>query len=126
MCECSLSLLLFFFVLHFPLKIGSQDCELSVQTCKDEGIAVDTVDLLLWDGTSPPLSSNITINLIMTHLTRASPPLHLHFLLLVKVKLHVEAVVLEPTIKKKKKQPQDGIQARYISSAAELRVGRKK
>lgn len=60
----------------------------------------------------------------MTHLTRASPLPHLHILLFIKVKLHVEAVLLEPTMKKEK-QPRDRIKARYISSVAEMRGGRK-
>lgn len=51
----------FFFLLQF----GSQTSERGAQTCKDGGIAVDTV------------ASNVTIELIMTDLTRGSPLLHL-------------------------------------------------
>lgn len=123
MCECGLLLLRFLCALFSSPDLEAR-IENGAQTCKDEGIAVDTVALLLQDWTSPPLSANVTINLIMTHLTRASPLPHLHILLFIKVKLHVEAVLLEPTMKKEK-QPRDRIKARYISSVAEMRGGRK-
>lgn len=77
MCGRSLSLLLvlFFFFLS-SIFLG---WEHSSWTCQDEGIAVDTVSLLLWDWTCPPLSSNVTIKRVKTPLIRASPLLHLCF-----------------------------------------------